>query len=159
MLKSIAQRLGNPGAEVDRQQPGVLASQRGLLLAIALGTTLAPINSTMIAVALPNIQTDLGVSVSQTAWLVTLYLVAMAVGQPMGGVLAIFLFGGGSICWGCCASAIASAACAFAPNLAVLIVFRTQQALAGALAFPNEWRCCGNRCRPSGVARRLGWSV
>src|SRR5690606_17155076 len=32
---------------------------------------------------------------------------------------------------------IASAGCAFAPNLEWLIVFRTQQALAGALSFPN----------------------
>jgi EmrB/QacA subfamily drug resistance transporter len=119
------------------QQASVLPSQRWLLLAIALGTTLAPINSTMIAVALPNIQSDLGVSVSQTAWLVTLYLVAMAVGQPIGGRLGdlfgrrrVYLVG---LLW----FGIASAACAFAPNLEVLIVFRTQQALAGALVFPN----------------------
>ncbi|CAN5851129.1 MFS transporter [soil metagenome] len=91
----------------------------------------------MIAVALPRIQSDLDVSVSQSAWLVTIYLVAMAVGQPIGGRLGD-LFGRrqmyllGLIWFG-----IASAACAFAPNLGVLIFFRTQQALAGALTFPN----------------------
>ena len=110
---------------------------RWLLLTVAVGTTLAPLNSTMIAVALPDIQDAFGVSVTATAWLVTIYLVAMAVGQPIGGRLGdlygrrrVYLFG---LAW----FAIASAGCAFAPNLLVLIIFRTQQALAGALSFPN----------------------
>lgn len=113
------------------------SSERWLLVAIGLGTTLAPVNSTMIAVALPNIQSDLGVSVSQTAWLVTLYLVAMAVGQPIGGRIGdlvgrrrVYLIG---LAW----FGLASAACALAPNLAVLVLFRTMQAMAGALTFPN----------------------
>jgi EmrB/QacA subfamily drug resistance transporter len=112
-------------------------SARWLLLTVAVGTTLAPLNSTMIAVALPNIQEAFGVSVTATAWLVTIYLVAMAVGQPIGGRLGdlfgrrrVYLLG---LAW----FAIASAGCAFAPNLLTLIVFRTQQALAGALSFPN----------------------
>jgi predicted MFS family arabinose efflux permease len=62
-------------------------SERMLLLAIAIGTTLAPLNSTMIAVALPDIQRAFDVSVTATASLVTIYLVAMAVGQPIGGRL------------------------------------------------------------------------
>jgi hypothetical protein len=39
----------------------VPSSERWLLVAIGLGTTLAPVNSTMIAVPLPNIQSELGV--------------------------------------------------------------------------------------------------
>ncbi|MCO5222110.1 MAG: MFS transporter [Thermomicrobiales bacterium] len=110
---------------------------RWLLLAIGVGTTLAPLNSTMIAVTLPNIQDDLNVSVAQTAWLVTLYLVCMAVGQPIGGRIGdlvgrrrVYLIG---LVW----FGIASAACALAPNLAMLIVFRLLQAAAGALTLPN----------------------
>ncbi len=108
-----------------------------LLAAIALGSTFAPLNSTMIAVALPDIQRSFDVGISDAAWLVTLYLVAMAVGQPIGGNLGdrlgrrrVYLAG---LIW----FVVASIGCALAPNLAVLIVFRTQQALAGALGFPN----------------------
>ena len=115
----------------------VAGKSRWLLPAIAIGTTLAPLNSTMIAVALPEIQHSFNVSVTATAWLVTLYLVAMAVGQPIGGRLGdlygrrpVYMSG---LIW----FAIASIGCAFAPNLWVLIIFRTQQALAGALSFPN----------------------
>ncbi|MCC6792632.1 MAG: MFS transporter, partial [Thermomicrobiales bacterium] len=66
-----------------------------------------------------------------------IYLVAMAVGQPIGGRLGdlygrrrVYLIG---LVW----FGVASAGCAFAPSLPVLILFRTQQALAGALSFPN----------------------
>jgi EmrB/QacA subfamily drug resistance transporter len=112
-------------------------SERMLLLAIAIGTTLAPLNSTMIAVALPDIQRAFDVSVTATASLVTIYLVAMAVGQPIGGRLGdlhgrrrVYLLG---LTW----FGVASVGCAFAPSLSWLIVFRTQQALAGALSFPT----------------------
>ena len=112
-------------------------TNRMLLPAIGIATMLAPLNSTMIAVALPDIQRAFDASVPSTAWLVTLYLVAMAVGQPIGGRLGdlhgrrrIFLLG---LAW----FAVASAGCAFAPSLPLLIIFRTQQALAGTLIFPN----------------------
>jgi EmrB/QacA subfamily drug resistance transporter len=117
--------------------PATVEQGRWLLPAIAIGTTLAPLNSTMIAVALPDIQRGFGVSVTATALLVTLYLVAMAVGQPIGGRLGdlhgrrrVYLLG---LIW----FGVASAGCAFAPNLLWLLLFRTQQALAGAMSFPN----------------------
>lgn len=110
---------------------------RWLVPTIALGTTLAPLNSTMIAVALPEIRNAFGVSITATAWLVTLYLVVMAAGQPIGGRLGdlygrrrVYLFG---LAW----FGLASAGCAFAPNLGWLIAFRALQALAGTLSFPN----------------------
>lgn len=110
---------------------------RWILPAIAIGTTLAPLNSTMIAIALPEIQDAFDVSITSTAWLVTMYLVAMTIGQPVGGRLGdlhgrrrVYLLG---LVW----FAIASAGCVFAPTLPWLIAFRIQQALAGALSFPN----------------------
>lgn len=132
-------RRGAAMASPDRV-PGVAAdgqAKRWLLLAIAIGTTLAPLNSTMIAIALPEILRAFAVSVTATAWLVTLYLVAMAVAQPIGGRLGdlygrrpVYMVG---LAW----FGLASAGCAVAPNFGVLIFFRTQQALAGAMSFPN----------------------
>lgn len=120
-----------------RGGPSVATAGRWLLLAIALGTTLAPLNSTMIAIALPDIQRGFGVSVTTTTWLVTLYLVGMAVGQPIGGRLGdlygrrpVYLLG---LVW----FGIASVGCALSPNLWILVLFRLQQALAGAMSFPN----------------------
>ena len=126
-----------PAISAPATEAGSGDAGRWLLPAIAIGTALAPLNSTMIAVALPDIQRSFGVSVTATALLVTIYLVAMAAGQPIGGRLGdlfgrrrVYLLG---LVW----FAAASAGCAFAPSLEWLIVFRTQQALAGALSFPN----------------------
>ncbi len=52
---------------------------------IALASVLVPLNSTMIAVALPDIASDLDVSTGRSSVLVTIYLVAMLVGQPLSG--------------------------------------------------------------------------
>src|SRR5699024_2580975 len=108
-----------------------------LLPTIALGTMLAPLNSTMIAVALPDIQAAFGTSVTAVSWLVTLYLIAMAVGQPIGGRLGdvhgrrrVYLIG--LIGFG-----IASLGSALAPSLGWLMLFRVGQALTGTLVFPT----------------------
>ena len=59
-----------------------------LLIAVSsLGAVLAPLNSTMVAVALPEIRHDFSLSHSAVAWLVSGYLIAMAVAQPIGGRL------------------------------------------------------------------------
>ncbi len=54
---------------------------------IALASALVPLNSTMIAVALPDIARDFDISKGQASVLVTLYLVAMLAGQPLAGRL------------------------------------------------------------------------
>lgn len=54
---------------------------------IALASALVPLNSTMIAVALPRIARDFDISKGRASVLITLYLVAMLVGQPLAGRL------------------------------------------------------------------------
>lgn len=106
---------------------------RWLLPVIALGTILAPLNSTTAAVAFLGIRSAFGASVAEAAWLVTIYLVAMTVAQPIGGWLGdtlgrrpVYLIG---LAW----FGIAGVGCALSPNLLALILFRVQQALAGAI--------------------------
>ena len=110
---------------------------RGVLVGIALGTLLAPLNSTMIAVALPRIVDDFDSSIGTVGWLVTTYLLALAVVQPVAGKLGDrhgrrpFVVGG-LIVFG-----LASVGAAAAPGLTFLIVFRVLQAVSGAVVFPN----------------------
>jgi MFS family permease len=54
---------------------------------IALAAALVPLNSTMLAVALPHIADDFDISKGRASVLITLYLVAMLVGQPFAGRL------------------------------------------------------------------------
>ena len=110
---------------------------RLVILAVALGTMLAPLNSTMIAVALPQIIRDFDVRVSTAEWLVTSYLIAMAALQPVAGKLGDRvgrrrLILGGLIYFG-----VASLGATFATSLPLLLFFRVQQAVAGAVTLPN----------------------
>ena len=55
---------------------------------LLFGPLLNPINTTMIAVALALISTDLGIGADQAIWLVAALYLASAVGQPTMGKLA-----------------------------------------------------------------------
>ncbi len=112
-------------------------AERAVLIAVALGALLAPLNSTMIAVAVPDIVDDFDTTVGTVGWLVTSYLLALAVVQPVAGKLGdrhgrrAFVLGGLAI------FGVASLGAALAPSLAFLIVFRVLQAVSGAVVFPN----------------------
>lgn len=110
---------------------------RALLIAITLSSMLAPLNSTMIAVALPRLITELQTDVAHASWLVTSYLIAMATLQPIAGKLGDrwgrrSLILGGLVCFGG-----ASLVATWASNLGMLIGFRLLQAVSGAIAIPN----------------------
>ena len=104
---------------------------------VALGALLAPLNSTMLAVALPEIRTDFGLSHASVGWLISTYLIAMAVVQPAAGRLGdevgrVKVFRAALI-----AFLIFSVAAAFAPTFGFLVAFRTLQAISGAILIPN----------------------
>lgn len=116
---------------------GRQVAEREVLLTAALGTMLAPLNSTMIVVALPDILDRFDRSLSWGSWIVLSYLVAMASVQPLGGSLGdrygrrrLFLAG----LSGFLAATILAA---LAWRIEVLILARTVQAITGAVAIPN----------------------
>jgi MFS family permease len=108
-----------------------------LLTTASLGTILAPLNSTMLAVALPEIREEFAVGHAAVAWLVSAYLIAMAVAQPIGGRLGDQLGRARVMRMGLLMFLALSLAAAVAPNFIALIVFRTGQALVGAAVIPN----------------------
>ena len=105
----------------------------GRMLGLASGAILVPLNSTMLAVALPSIMTEFGVGAATVASLVTLYLGAVAIALPASGTLGdryghrrVFLVG-------VVAFALASTLAAVAPAFAILALSRVLQAVSGAL--------------------------
>ena len=108
-----------------------------LLTTVCLGGVLAPLNSTMLAVALPEIRSDFSVGLAEIGWLVSAYLIAMAVAQPLGGRLGDQLGRARVFRAGLVAFLVLSLAAAFAPTFTVLVLFRTGQALVGAVVIPN----------------------
>lgn len=117
----------------EERKPG----ERAVLVTAALGTMLAPLNSTMIVVALPHILEEFGRSLAWGSWIVISYLVAMAAVQPLGGSLGDRYGRRRLFLTGLSVFLLATLAAALAWRIEVLIAARTVQAVAGAIAIPN----------------------
>jgi DHA2 family multidrug resistance protein len=102
--------------------------------AVALATFMNVLDSSIANVAIPTLSGDLGVSVDEGTWVITVFSAANAVSIPLTGwltqrvgqvklfVAAILLF------------VLSSAACGLAPNLPILLAARiVQGAVAGPL--------------------------
>jgi EmrB/QacA subfamily drug resistance transporter len=103
-----------------------------------LGSSLAFIDATVVFVALPTIEQDLGLGLTGQQWvflsyslaLASLYLVAGAIGDRFGRRPTFIA--------GAAAFAVASAVAGAAPNEAFLIIGRTLQGVAGAFLTTNS---------------------
>jgi EmrB/QacA subfamily drug resistance transporter len=127
-----------------------------VLAPVALGTMLAPLNSTMIAVAIPSLLRDFDRSLAWGSWIVTSYLVAMAAVQPLGGALGdrygrrrLFLIG-------LALFLVATVVAALSWRIEVLLVARTVQAISGAAAIPNGTALVRSLVPPQRRGRAFG---
>ncbi|WP_417310390.1 MFS transporter [Devosia sp.] len=107
------------------------------LMVLLLATFMNLIDVTIVNVALPVLQTDLGASPSEIEWVVAAYVLAFALGLlPFGrlgdivGRTRMFLIGVASF-------TLASALCGLAPSIEWLIFARVLQGLAGAIMTPQ----------------------
>ncbi len=91
----------------------------------------------MVAVALPDIRDEFSLSHGAVAWLISGYLIAMAVAQPLGGRLGDQIGRARVYRGGLLAFLVLSIATAFAPNFPILVTLRIAQAVAGAVLIPN----------------------
>jgi EmrB/QacA subfamily drug resistance transporter len=123
---------------------------------VALAGVLVPLNSTMIAVALPRLVEDVDTSLRAAAWLVTAYLIAMASLQPVAGKLGDRLGRRSLMLGGLVWFGAASAGAALAGDLALLLAFRLQQAVAGALLVPNAIALVRQTVPPERLGAGLG---
>ena len=107
-----------------------------VLVAIALGTILNPLNSSMIAVALVAVHSDFRIDLGTSTWLVSAFYLTGAVGQPLMGRLADVLGARRVFLSGVTLAAVVCAVAPFAPGFGWLVAARALQALATSTAFP-----------------------
>lgn len=110
----------------------------------------------MIAVGLPSIREDLSIGYTEIAWLASSYLIALAVMHAVGGRMGDQL--GRSLVYrsGLVAFLAASLLAAVAPNYALLMIFRTSQAIAGAIIVPNGLAMLRESVPASHLGRAMG---
>ena len=108
------------------------------LVAICLGAFILLVDVTIVNVALPRMADDLHASFSSLQWVIDVYALALAALLMVSGSLAD-LFGHRRLYTaGLSLFALASLACALAPNAAVLIAARGVQGAGGAAMFATS---------------------
>ena len=108
------------------------------LLAAILGSGVATIDGSIVNVALPAIERDLGGGLSAQQWVSNSYLLALASLILVGGSLGDIYGERRVFAVGLTAFGLFSVACALAPTVEVLIGARTLQGAAAALMVPSS---------------------
>ncbi len=134
--------------------------KRLALAATILGSSMAFIDGSVVNVALPTIQSELGASVAELQWIVNAYLLFLGslvlVGGSMGDKLGrrtIFIAGIGIF-------TLASVACGLAPNAGSLIAARVWQGIGAAFFVPGSLAIIGAIYEGEARGRAIGiWSA
>ena len=114
------------------------SSQRFTLIAAILGSSVAGIDGTIVNVALPAIQDDLGGGLQSQQWISNAYLLTLGSLILIGGSLGDIYGRRRVFAIGVAAFGVLSVACAAAPTEETLIAARALQGVAGALLTPSS---------------------
>ena len=138
-----------------------LASVQGrwLLAAMILGSGMTFLDGSIVSLALPDIDRDLDGGVAGLQWTVNAYTLTLAALILVGGSLGdrwgrrkVYLIG---VTW----FAAASALCAVAPNIEMLVAARALQGVGGALLVPGSLAIISATFHPDDRGRAIGaWS-
>ena len=126
-----------------------------MLLAAILGTTVVTVDATVVNVALPAIEDDLGGGLAGQQWTLNAYLVTLGSLLLIGGSLGdpsgswrVFALGVGAF-------GVTSPFCALAPTIELLVAGRALQGVAGALRLHRlRWRSSWRSSSSWSAARR-----
>jgi MFS transporter, DHA2 family, methylenomycin A resistance protein len=108
------------------------------LIAVALGYFMVILDATAVNLALPAVSRDLGGGVTGLQWVVDGYTLAFAALLLSAGVAGDRLGSRRVFLTGLATFTAASAGCALAPSLGVLIVIRLVQGVAAAMLVPTS---------------------
>jgi MFS transporter, DHA2 family, multidrug resistance protein len=121
---------------VGSEARGAVANRSMITASIMLATIMQGVDNTIANVALPHIQGSLSAAQDQIAWVLTSYIVAVAIMTPLTGWLAgrlgikyVFLISVAGF-------TLASALCGSATSLTQLVVYRLLQGACGAGLVP-----------------------
>ncbi|TFJ94136.1 MFS transporter [Lentibacillus salicampi] len=108
-----------------------------LVLTIGLGTLLNPLNSSMISVALTRLQEAFALTFADASWLISIFYLASAAGQPVMGKLSDMFGPKRLFMAGLLLVAGASVLAPFSPNFPFLLGCRALQAIGSSTLFPS----------------------
>jgi EmrB/QacA subfamily drug resistance transporter len=133
---------------------------RWLVVTAVLGSAVTQLEATVVNVALPAIGADLDAGVAGLQWVLNGYLLTLAALILLGGSLGDRLGRRKVFIVGTIVFTAASAVCAVAPSIAVLVIARVIQGAGGALLTPGSLAMLEALLRKEDRARAIGaWSA
>ncbi|HEV2579870.1 MAG TPA: MFS transporter, partial [Ktedonobacteraceae bacterium] len=118
--------------------PATRVNGNWVLVATILGSSMAFIDSTVVNVALPVLQTELRATVADVQWVVEAYALFLSALILVGGSLGDHYGRRRVFATGIVVFTLASVVCGFAPNITLLIAARAIQGIGGALLVPGS---------------------
>ncbi len=133
----------------DRRRWWVLATMTGALSMIM-------IDQTVVSVALPTMQRDLGLSVPGVQWVVNAYLLVLAVLVALGGRVADLLGAERTFRAGSALFVLSSALCGLASSEGAIIAARGLQGVGAAMLVPSTGALVINAFEPRERGKAMG---
>src|SRR5689334_17602320 len=128
---------GRAWSSVHRTQLNPDTRKRLSLLAAIMGSFVALLDSTVVNVALPSIEQDLGGGLAGQQWVVNAYLLVLGSLILVGGRLGDVFGERRVFSLGVAGFGVTSLLCALAPSIEVLVGGRALQGMFGALLTPS----------------------
>ncbi|MDA0367418.1 MAG: MFS transporter [Proteobacteria bacterium] len=135
----VPPRAGDSGVlGADADEPCPPRRRPWVLAAAVLGSTMAAVDGTVVNIALPVLQQDLGATLVQLQWVVEAYALLLGALILTGGAAGDRfgrrrIFGAGTLIF-----ALASLWCGLAPDMTQLIIARGFQGIGAALLVPGS---------------------
>jgi EmrB/QacA subfamily drug resistance transporter len=118
--------------------PSAAESRPWVLAAAVLGSGMAFIDSTVVNVALPALQSSFHATVVDVQWVIESYGLFLSALILVGGALGDSLGRRAVYLWGVVGFAVASAGCGFSSSIKSLLVWRSIQGIAAAFLVPGS---------------------
>jgi DHA2 family multidrug resistance protein len=116
--------------------PALPAARLMITLAVMSSTLIQVLDTTIVNVALPHMQGELGATTDQVSWVLTSYLVSSAICMPLTGFFSDVLGRKRYLLVCISGFVVASALCGLSQNIAEIVAFRLLQGVFGAGLVP-----------------------
>jgi DHA2 family multidrug resistance protein len=117
-------------------ETGRLAYKWKVLFSVVFGIFMVILDTTVVNVAFQTLQRELGTSVNDAQWILSVYVLALGISTPLAGYLGDRFGIKRMFVGGLAAFVVGSLLCGLSPSLLTLVVARTLQGLGGGVALP-----------------------
>jgi EmrB/QacA subfamily drug resistance transporter len=138
------------------RDPGFVAKPRLVLVATILASSLAMVDGSVVNVGLPVIGRSLSADAGALPWVINAYLLPLSALLLLGGAAGDRYGRRRLLIAGVALFAMASVACALAPNLAVMLLGRFLQGIGAAMLMPNSLAILGQTFSGEAKGRAIG---